>query len=47
MMLALAAMRELPCIIVPGGVTLPPEHGEDAGKIQTIGARYAQRRNFT
>lgn len=41
MMLALAAMRELPCIIVPGGVTLPPEHGEDAGKIQTIGARYA------
>ncbi|NOU98038.1 YjhG/YagF family D-xylonate dehydratase [Paenibacillus sp. LMG 31456] len=41
MMLALAAMHELPCIIVPGGVTLPPEQGEDAGKIQTIGARYA------
>ncbi|PZE21172.1 YjhG/YagF family D-xylonate dehydratase [Paenibacillus xerothermodurans] len=41
MMLALAAMHDLPCIIVPGGVTLPPEHGEDAGKIQTIGARYA------
>ncbi|WP_052487299.1 YjhG/YagF family D-xylonate dehydratase [Gordoniibacillus kamchatkensis] len=41
-MIALAAMRDLPCIVVPGGVTLPPTHGEDAGKIQTIGARYAQ-----
>ena len=41
MMMALAAMRDLPGIIVPGGVTLPPTHGEDAGKIQTIGARYA------
>ena len=41
MMLALAAMRDLPTVIVPGGVTLPPTHGEDAGKIQTIGARFA------
>lgn len=41
MLTALAAMRELPCIIVPGGVTLPPTNGEDAGKIQTIGARYS------
>ncbi|MFN8444108.1 MAG: YjhG/YagF family D-xylonate dehydratase [Caldilineaceae bacterium] len=41
MMLALAAQHDLPTIIVPGGVTLPPEHGEDAGRIQTIGARYA------
>ncbi|WP_135556396.1 YjhG/YagF family D-xylonate dehydratase [Paenibacillus cymbidii] len=41
MMIALAAMRDLPCVIVPGGVTLPPTNGEDAGKIQTIGARYA------
>ncbi|ALS21236.1 MULTISPECIES: YjhG/YagF family D-xylonate dehydratase [Paenibacillus] len=41
MLTALAAMRELPCIIVPGGVTLPPSNGEDAGKIQTIGARYS------
>lgn len=40
MMLALAAMRDLPCVIVPGGVTLPPTEGEDAGKVQTIGARY-------
>src|SRR5207244_9015765 len=41
MMMALAAMRDLPCILVPGGVTLPPEQGEDAGKIQTIGVRFA------
>lgn len=42
MMLALAAMHDLPCVIVPGGVTLPPTNGEDAGKIQTIGARFSQ-----
>jgi xylonate dehydratase len=41
MLLALAAMRDLPCVLVPGGVTLPPVAGEDAGKIQTIGARFA------
>ncbi len=41
MMLALAAARELPGVIVPGGVTLPPIDSEDAGKVQTIGARYA------
>jgi putative YjhG/YagF family dehydratase len=40
MMLALAAMHELPSVLVPGGVTLPPTEGEDAGKVQTIGARY-------
>lgn len=40
MMMALAAARDLPGVIVPGGVTLPPLHGEDAGKVQTIGARY-------
>ncbi|GAC1359516.1 MAG: xylonate dehydratase YagF [Ktedonobacteraceae bacterium] len=38
--MALASLRELPGIIVPGGVTLPAEHGEDAGKVQTIGVRY-------
>ncbi|MCQ6559412.1 YjhG/YagF family D-xylonate dehydratase [Paenibacillus mendelii] len=43
MMIALAAMHELPCIIIPGGVTLPPSSGEDAGKVQTIGARYANQ----
>lgn len=42
MMMALAAARDLPGIIVPGGVTLPPERGEDAGAIQTIGARYSR-----
>src|SRR5689334_1566614 len=41
MLMALAAMRDLPCVLVPGGVTLPPTAGEDAGKVQTIGARYA------
>ena len=41
MMLALAALRDLPCVLVPGGVTLPPSDGEDAGKVQSIGARFA------
>jgi len=41
MMMALAGCSDMPCVLVPGGVTLPPEDGEDAGKIQTIGARYA------
>ncbi len=41
MMMALAGMHDLPCVLVPGGVTLPPAEGEDAGKIQTIGVRFA------
>ena len=41
MMLALGALRDLPWVLVPGGVTLPPKDGEDAGKIQSIGARFA------
>ncbi|GAC1475086.1 MAG: YjhG/YagF family D-xylonate dehydratase [Isosphaeraceae bacterium] len=41
MMLALAGVKNLPGLIVPGGVTLPPRNGEDAGKIQSIGARYS------
>lgn len=41
MMMALAGTRDLPCILVPGGVTLLAEEGEDAGRIQTIGARFA------
>jgi xylonate dehydratase len=41
MMLALAGTPDLPCVLVPGGVTLPPSAGEDAGKVQSIGARYA------
>jgi putative YjhG/YagF family dehydratase len=31
----------LPCVLVPGGVTLPAIDGEDAGKVQSIGARFA------
>ncbi|MFO0956621.1 MAG: YjhG/YagF family D-xylonate dehydratase [Isosphaeraceae bacterium] len=42
MMLALAGSKHLPGLIVPGGVTLPPTEGEDAGKVQTIGARYSR-----
>ncbi len=42
MMMALASMHELPCILIPGGVTLPASDGEDAGKVQTIGARFSQ-----
>lgn len=42
MMMALAAMRDLPCLLVPGGVTLPPTDGEDAGAVQTIGARFSR-----
>jgi xylonate dehydratase len=41
MMMALAASRDLPCVLVPGGVTLMAEEGEDAGRSQSIGARFA------
>jgi len=41
MMMALAGTPDLPCVLVPGGVTLPPEQGEDAGRIQSIGARFS------
>ena len=40
-MIALAGCSDLPGIIVPGGVTLPAEGAEDAGTVQTIGARFA------
>jgi putative YjhG/YagF family dehydratase len=42
MMMALASSGKSPSVLVPGGVTLLPESGEDAGKVQTIGARFAQ-----
>ena len=42
MMMALAATRDLPGILLPGGVTLLPEEGEDAGTVQSVGARYAR-----
>ncbi len=40
MMMALASSHDLPCVLVPGGVTLLPVQGEDAARIQTIGVRY-------
>jgi xylonate dehydratase len=43
MMMALAAMHDLPCVLVPGGVTLPALDGEDAGKVQSIGVRFANK----
>jgi xylonate dehydratase len=42
MMMALASSGPLPSVLIPGGVTLLPENGEDAGRIQSIGARYSQ-----
>jgi len=41
MMMALASCHDLPTILIPGGVTLLPDEGEDAGKVQSIGARFA------
>src|SRR3954470_19704531 len=35
MMMALAGSGDLPCVLVPGGVTLPAANGEDAGRVQT------------
>ncbi|MCC6728666.1 MAG: YjhG/YagF family D-xylonate dehydratase [Chthonomonadales bacterium] len=41
MLMAVAGSSDLAGAIVPGGVALPPERGEDAGKAQTLGARFA------
>ena len=41
MMMAVAGLRDLPCTVVPGGVTLPAAGAEDAGTVQTLGIRYA------
>ena len=41
MMMALSGLGDLPAVLVPGGVTLPPTEGEDAGSVQTIGARFS------
>ena len=41
MMMALAGTPDYPCVLIPGGVTLLPEDGEDAGRVQSIGARFA------
>ena len=41
MMMALAESKNFPGILVPGGVTLPPDQGEDAGTVQSIGSRFS------
>jgi putative YjhG/YagF family dehydratase len=41
MMMALAGTPTLPCVLVPGGTTLLAEQGEDAGRVQSVGARFA------
>ncbi len=41
MLMAVAGLPDLPGVVVPGGVTLPPTTGEDAGTVQTLGTRYA------
>jgi len=41
MLLALAGAPSEPVIVVPGGVTLPADGAEDAGTVQSLGARYA------
>ena len=41
MMMALAESKRFPGILVPGGVTLPPDRGEDAGTVQSIGSRFS------
>lgn len=43
MLMALASCHDLPTVLVPGGVTLLAEDGEDAGRVQTIGARFAHQ----
>ncbi|HEX7617158.1 MAG TPA: YjhG/YagF family D-xylonate dehydratase, partial [Verrucomicrobiae bacterium] len=41
MLMAIAGLRHLPGVIVPGGVTLPAAGAEDAGTVQTLGTRFA------
>ena len=41
MMMALAATHDLPTVLIPGGVMLLAENGEDSGLVQTIGARFS------
>ncbi|HRE80328.1 MAG TPA: YjhG/YagF family D-xylonate dehydratase [Opitutaceae bacterium] len=42
MLMALAGTRDLPTILVPGGVTLIAEQAEDTGKVQTLATRYSR-----
>src|SRR5206468_1293982 len=41
MMMALAGARDWPAVLIPGGVTLLAEEGEDACKVQSVGAPFA------
>lgn len=43
MMMAVASFRDLAGAVIPGGVTLPPRRGEDAGAVQTLGARFVHQ----
>lgn len=43
MMMTLAECRDLPVILIPGGVTLLNTDGEDAGTVQSVGIRYAHQ----
>ena len=40
MMMALASCHDSSCVLIPGGVTLLPVDGDDAGRVQTIGVRF-------
>ena len=42
MMMALAGLKDMPVVTVPGGSTLAVRDGEDTGMIQSIGARFSQ-----
>jgi xylonate dehydratase len=42
MMMALAGAKHLAGVLVPGGVTLRSEEGEDTAKVQSLAARFAQ-----
>jgi len=41
-MLALAGLKHLPAVVVPGGVTLPATGAEDAGQVQSLGPRFTR-----
>lgn len=41
MMMTLAECSDHHGLIIPGGTSLPPDHGEDAGAVQSIGARFS------
>lgn len=43
MMMALAGTPDLPCVLVPGGVTLLAEEAEDTAKVQTLATRFARK----